>query len=645
MPDTPHFLPADMTAGDVTRLVIDTPLRFPHGRAWWWLFGIGLALLGLLVVSVAKLFWSGIGIFGNNNAVNWGFPILNYIWWLGIGHAGTFISALLLLIGRPWRNSLNRLAELMTLMAVCCAGIYPILHLGRPWLFYWVAPYPSTLGLWPQFRSPTAWDFFAVLAYLLVSALFLYLGAIPDFASARDRAGKRAQQWLFGLLALGWRGAATHWARWLQAYRLIAILAVPLVFAVSSGYSFLLDLGPQAGWHSTVFPPYFVAGAVFSGFALVAILACVVRRLLRFETLITTRHLDMLGRLILATGLLTAYGYVADLFMAFYSGDAQEILVTRARLGGPDAWAFWLAIACNVLALQALWWRGVRTSPRGLCAVAAAVLVGMWCERYMLVITPQTRDFMPSAWSDAYVPTFWDWSLFIGTFGLFLLPYALFIRYLPMVAAVEVKDALQQARAPSTPATDAALPGLPVEAPSREGPQAPRLFGLLAEFDSAGGLVEATHAAQAAGYRQMEAFSPFPLPELDEALQLRDRRVIWLGIAGALFGAALGFGLQVFVNLDYPLAIGGRPLIALPAFVVVTFVLSLLFAALFAFVGLLALCRLPLLHHPLFEIAAFERATDDRFLLCIYAEDARFDEVGTASWLAERALTVTEVLP
>ncbi|WIX01671.1 polysulfide reductase NrfD [Pseudomonas sp. AR5] len=446
MADTPHFLPPQLPLGAVSELAIDTPLHFRHRASWWVAFAIGCALLGLFFLAVGNLMLRGVGIFGNNNSVNWGLPILNYMWWLGIGHAGTFISALLLLIDRPWRNSLNRLAELMTLLAVICAGIFPILHLGRPWLFYWSAPYPATMDVWPQFRSPTAWDFFAVLAYLLFSLLFLYVGAIPDFACARDRATRRVQQVVFGLLALGWRGAGSHWVRWRRCYRFLALLAVPLVFAVSSSYSFLLALGDPSGWHSTVFPPYFVAGAVFSGFALVAIIACSVRHLLHFETLITPRHLDMLGKLLLATGLMTAYGYVADIFVAFYSGRHHEILVTQARLGGYTAWSFWLAILCNVVILQALWSRRVRTRPRLLCLVSAAVLVGMWCERYMLIVTPETHPHMPSMSSEAYLPTVWDWALLAGTFGLFLVPLLLFIRFVPMVSAMEVKEVLHRYR-------------------------------------------------------------------------------------------------------------------------------------------------------------------------------------------------------
>lgn len=441
-----HFLPRQLPLGEVSAQVLDIPTDFGrYRRAWWPLFGCGCLLLGLFVAAVSVLLWQGVGVWGNNMPVAWGFAILNYMWWLGIGHAGTFISALLLLLDRPWRNSLNRMAELMTLMAVVCAGIYPILHLGRPWLFYWTAPYPDTRGLWPQLKSPTAWDFFAVLGYLVVSLLFAYVGALPDFAAARDRAAKRPYRIFYGLLALGWRGAASQWAHWRRTYRFIALLAVPLVFAVSSSYSFLLDLAPETGWHSTVYPPYFVAGAVFSGFAMVSVIAVALRRFFQWQLLITPAHLDRLGLLLLASGWMTGYGYLVDPFIAFYSGEPHEIDVTVARLTGPMAWSFWLAVLLNLVVLQALWWPAVRRNGKALLAIAVGVLVGMWCERFMLLIQPATRDYLASSWR-GYSPTFWDWALFAGTFGLFLTPFSLFMRLLPMVSTFEVKAVLHRYR-------------------------------------------------------------------------------------------------------------------------------------------------------------------------------------------------------
>ena len=322
------ILPPAQTYSDVTDQLAGIPLHFPSRRRWLIALLLSSLLLGLLFVAATVLFSTGVGIWGLNIPVNWAFAIHNYVWWLGIGHAGTLISALLLLLGRDWRNSLNRFAETMTLFAVICAGIYPILHLGRPWFVYWMFPYPATMKVWPQFRSPLEWDIWAVLTYLTVSIVFWYVGLIPDLAAARDRAHRRRWQVFFGVLSLGWRGSAMHWLRWHQAYRLLAALAVPLVVSVHSEVSLLFAAGTIPGWHSTIFPPYFVLGAAFSGFAVVAMIAIALRTLFNLQNLVTDQHLDILGKVLLATGLMTAYGYVFEVFDALYSGE-------RAR--DPDA--------------------------------------------------------------------------------------------------------------------------------------------------------------------------------------------------------------------------------------------------------------------------------------------------------------------
>ncbi len=426
----------------ITGEVVSIPAHFPARRVWWMMFAAALALLLLLLVSTAWLFGHGPGVWGNNIPVGWGFPISNYVWWLGIGHAGTLISAMLLLLGQTWRNSLNRFAEAMTLFAVTCGGLYPILHLGRPWRFYWMAPYPNTMDIWPQFKSPLTWDFFAVLTYLIVSLLFWYIGAIPDFASARDRATKRRWQVFFGLLALGWRGSAIHWARWRQSYRLTAAIAVPLVVSVHSEISMLFAAGPIPGWNSTVFPPYFVLGAAFSGFAVVSMIAVVLRRMLGLSDLVTTRHLDMLGCLTLACGMMTAYGYVTEAFNALYAG-GKELETLHDRLTGHYAWTFWGAVVLNFVPLQLLWWWRVRTNALLLFLIGLSVAVGMWLERYMLLVTSLYRDWLESS-VGIFVPTFWDWGVFFGLVGLFLTSFLLFVRLLPVIAAFEVKEALEE---------------------------------------------------------------------------------------------------------------------------------------------------------------------------------------------------------
>src|SRR3954471_153424 len=360
---THPIIPPGQTYADVTDQLAGIPLHFPSRRRWLIALLLSSLLLGLLFVASTVLFTTGVGIWGLNIPVNWAFAIHNYVWWLGIGHAGTLISALLLLLGREWRNSLNRFAETMTLFAVVCAGIYPILHLGRPWFVYWMFPYPATMKVWPQFRSPLEWDIWAVLTYLTVSIVFWYVGLIPDLAAARDRARRRGWQLFFGVLSLGWRGSALHWMRWNQAYRLLAALAVPLVVSVHSEVSLLFAAGTIPGWHSTIFPPYFVLGAAFSGFAVVAIIAIALRAMFGLHNLVTDQHLDVLGKVLLATGLMTAYGYVFEIFDALYSGGAHEFQTLKDRFTGDYWWSYWGAVVFNFVVLQALWWRGIRRTP------------------------------------------------------------------------------------------------------------------------------------------------------------------------------------------------------------------------------------------------------------------------------------------
>jgi molybdopterin-containing oxidoreductase family membrane subunit len=439
------ILPPGQSYARVTDEIAGIPVHYPARRNWWIGFGLSVLLLLLFTVALAVLFWYGVGVWGINIPVNWGFAILNYVWWLGLGHAGTLISALLLLLGQQWRNSLNRFAEAMTLFAVTCAGIYPIIHLGRPWLFYWIIPYPSTMGVWPQFRSPLAWDFFAVLTYLIVSVLFWYIGIIPDLAAARDRTRRRGWQIFFGIFSLGWRGSAAHWLRWQQCYRMVAALAVPLVVSVHSEVSLLFAAGMLPGWHSTIFPPYFVMGAAFSGFAVVAMIAIVLRAALQLGNLVTLRHLDLLGQMVLAIGLMTAYGYVAEIFFALYGSKTFELHTLHNRMTGEFAWAYWGAILCNFVPLQALWFARVRRSPVPLFLVCLSVTIGMWFERFMIVVTGLYRDLLPSSWGH-YTPSFWEWATFIGTIGLFFTLLFLFVRFLPVISAFEIKEVLHEER-------------------------------------------------------------------------------------------------------------------------------------------------------------------------------------------------------
>jgi len=408
-------------------------------RRWLIGFGIAFALTNVLFLSIAYLLVKGVGIWGLNVPVSWGFAIINFVWWIGIGHAGTLISAILLLFRQEWRTSINRFAEAMTLFAVACAGLFPLIHMGRPWLFYWLMPYPNTMALLPQFQSPLVWDVFAVTTYATVSFLFWFIGLIPDFATLRDRARRRFAQIFYGFLAMGWRGSAIHWERYETAYLLLAGLATPLVVSVHTVVSFDFAISIVPGWHTTVFPPYFVAGAIFSGFAMVMTLAIPLRVLYKLEDFITMRHLDNMAKILLATGLIVAYGYMMETFMAWYSGSGYEIFMVSNRMTGPYAPQYWALILCNVLTPQLLWFRRVRRSVPALFVIALVVNVGMWLERFIIVVTSLHRDYLPSSW-DLYVPTAWDWATFVGTLGLFFALLFLFVRFLPMISIFEMRQ-------------------------------------------------------------------------------------------------------------------------------------------------------------------------------------------------------------
>jgi molybdopterin-containing oxidoreductase family membrane subunit len=429
------------TLGDhISEVVLEK--KTPVG--WWIGFGISFVFLQLMLVSIAYLLLKGTGIWGVNVPVGWGFAIINFVWWIGIGHAGTLISAILLLLRQKWRTSINRFAEAMTLFAVAAAGIFPLLHVGRPWLAYWLFPYPNTMGMWPNFRSPLIWDVFAVSTYATVSALFWYVGLIPDLATLRDRSKTRAGRYVYGMLAMGWRGSAGHWHRYETAYLLLAGLSTPLVVSVHTIVSFDFAVAVIPGWHATIFPPYFVAGAVFAGFAMVLVLAIPLRKAYGLQDFVTMRHLDYMARVMLATGLFVCYGYMTEAFMAFYSANSYEEYMMLNRFTGPYAPFYWALVCCNALSIQFLWFDRVRQSVAALFVIAIIVSIGMWLERFIIVVTSLHRDFLPSSWG-MYAGTFWDWSLFLGTMGLFASLLFLFIRFLPMISIFEMRTLLPEA--------------------------------------------------------------------------------------------------------------------------------------------------------------------------------------------------------
>jgi molybdopterin-containing oxidoreductase family membrane subunit len=412
--------------------------------AWYIAFGVSLMLLGGLGVAVNYLIFTGVGVWGLNNPVMWAFDITNFVFWVGIGHAGTLISAILFLFRQKWRTGINRFAEAMTIFAVICAGLFPGIHVGRVWFAYWLFPIPNQMEMWPQFRSPLLWDVFAVSTYFTVSLVFWYIGLIPDLATLRDRAKGTIQQFAYGLFALGWRGSARHWHRYEVAYLLLAALATPLVLSVHSVVSFDFAVSQLPGWHTTIFPPYFVAGAIFSGFAMVVTLAVPARELFGLKDLITMRHLDNMNKVILVTGCMVGYAYSMEFFIAWYSGAPYEQFAFINRAFGQYWWAYWIMVSCNVITPQLFWFKKVRTSIPAMFVLSLFVNVGMWFERYVIIVSSLANDFLPTSW-DEYIPTWVDIATMLGAFGLFGVLFLLFCRYLPMIAIAEVKSVMPEA--------------------------------------------------------------------------------------------------------------------------------------------------------------------------------------------------------
>jgi molybdopterin-containing oxidoreductase family membrane subunit len=439
----PVILPGQ-TFATITDKIASIVLRRPVTNGW--LFGLAISFLILqwFLLAVCWLFYKGVGVWGVNIPVGWGFAIVNFVWWIGIGHAGTLISAILLLLRQTWRNSINRFAEAMTLFAVACAGMFPLLHLGRPWLFYWLFPYPNTMSYWPQFRSPLVWDVFAVSTYLTISLVFWFVGLIPDLASLRDQTDNKVVRFIYGLLSMGWRNSVRHWNRYETAYLLLAGLATPLVLSVHTVVSFDFAIGIVPGWHTTIFPPYFVAGAIYSGFAMVLVLAIPIRKFYDIEEFITQRHIENSAMVMLATGWIVAYGYAIEAFVNWYSGDPYENFLRWNRLHGPYAFWYYLLLFTNIVVPQILWVRRIRTNPVWLFLISLDVLVGMWLERFIIVVVSLTRDYVPSSFG-RYYPTWNDWSILLGTLGFFAAGMFMFLRLLPAVSISELKTLIPQA--------------------------------------------------------------------------------------------------------------------------------------------------------------------------------------------------------
>ena len=411
-----------------------------HTPSWWWpalllTGGGGAAFVAAFAYSVL----TGVGLWGNNIPNAWAFPIINFVWWIGIGHAGTFISAFLLLLEQRWRSSINRIAEAMTLFALVLAGLFPVLHLGRSWFFYWLVPYPNTMGVWPQFKSTLPWDVAAISTYFIVSAIFFYVGLLPDLATARDASLSRRSRLVYGFFALGWRGSGQQWRQHRAIYLLLAGLATPLVVSVHSIVSLDFSISQLPGWHSTIFPPYFVVGAIYSGLAMVLVILLPVRRIYHLYGLVTERHLESVAKLMLACAWILAYSYVVETFLAWYSGaEFERHMLVSFRPFGHYAWVYWLMLSMNVFAPQIFWWRRMRLNRIALFSIGLLVLAGMWIERFIIVVTSESQDFLPSSWAN-FAPTWVDWTLLLGSVSLFAFLYLLFLRFVPPVPIAESK--------------------------------------------------------------------------------------------------------------------------------------------------------------------------------------------------------------
>ncbi len=446
----PPLVTGDKTLGDVTRDICAPMDRKPTGL-WWGAFGLSLAALLLGVVTVWYQIAVGIGTWGLNKTVGWAFDITNFVFWVGIGHAGTLISAVLFLFRQKWRTAVNRSAEAMTLFAVMCAGIFPLIHMGRPWLAYWTLPYPNTRGsLWVNFKSPLLWDVFAISTYLMISAVFWYIGLIPDLATIRDRSKPGWRKRITGILSLGWDGSARTWHRYETVYLLLAGLATPLVFSVHTIVSMDFATAVIPGWHTTIFPPYFVAGAIFSGLAMVLTLMIIARKVMHLEDYVTMKHIDRMCKLMLSMGCIVGMAYGTEFFMAAFSGSAYEQFVFKNRALGPFSWAYWTMVTCNVMIPQVLWFKKVRSSLPLVFIVVIFVNIGMWFERFVIIVTSLHRDYLPSSWAD-YAPTSIEIATLVGSFGLFFTCFLIFCRFAPAIAISEVKGAAGLKKRESTP--------------------------------------------------------------------------------------------------------------------------------------------------------------------------------------------------
>lgn len=635
----------DETLEGIGGAVSAIPLTHPGNRRWWIAFAAASALLGLFVLALGYLLYAGPGIWGNNNAVVWALDIASYDWWIGVASGSLLVSGILLLLGAEWRGAVNRVAETLALLATAAAGLYPIIHLGRPWFFFWNLPYPNTYNLWPQFRSPLLWDAIDIVSFLVICVSLWFIGLLPDLATLRDRAHAEAMRQadakaptrkrallraqVYGIVASGWRGSAAHWQIWVQAYRTVALLGVLLVISVQTGASVMLAGSLMPGWHSTLLPVSFLVNAVYSGVGVTAVIVMLIRLVYGLDALVTPRHLDVLGRLLLCLGCASAYCYAAEYFDTFLNGDVEGRAVLVRRLTGDHALVSWTAILCLVLPAQILWSARARTAPLAIAAVGLLVAIGAYADHVMVLVVTLTQDFLPSS-RLPYGVDLWGIATFAGSVGLFLTLLLLFLRYLPAISIVESRRlALAEAVAPQESARD---PAREVSARAAARPEEPPgsapLWGVSATFASQGDLAAALQAVSGISPDQvrLDGHGPVPMPRTLRALGLEGRSILPYALAGALLGGAGFFAMCVYATAyDYVFLIGGRPRLSWPSFVVPSVSFAMLSGCVAIHLALLVLNRLPRLNHPAFNIPGFLRASDDRFFLSAEARGDRFD--------------------
>jgi molybdopterin-containing oxidoreductase family membrane subunit len=688
-PLRPPVLASPKTVGQVTREIVQHTERRP-GRAWWAAFGVAAAVFAVGAVAMWQAMAVGMGVWGLNRTVGWGLDITNFVYWIEIAHAGTMISAVLFLFRQQWRTSISRAAEAMTIFALACAGILPLIHMGRPWYFYWLMPYPNDRGtLWVNFRSPLLWDFFAINTYLIISVTFWYIGMIPDLATLRDRSKPGLKRTILSLVTHGWNGSAHVWHRYEKIYGMLALLATLLVVSVCSIVSFDFATSVIPGWHSTIFPPYFLMGAFFCGFAMLLGVLVVARKLMRLEEYITPYHLNWMCKVLLVTSAIVTCIYGIELFVAWYSGNPYEIALFRNRATGPYAWALWTVLVCNVVAPQILWSRRARRTPWLIFLVCVIINIGMWFERFVITVTSLHRDYLPSSWT-IYTPTANEIAILLGMFGLFFAAFMLFTRILPVIPMSEVKAELAHAHpGPSAGQNEEAtyrlntktrrtsthsrqqragtrshkgglekgpLPsgvplfqslcgagyplaavasgcmsfvslcssGFRVFAPfalSRQEKTASDRF-CIGYFESERDLLDATWEARLRGYHVLDAFAPYAVKGLSEALGLKPSRLGWIAFWAGAIALTLSLTMQSWVSArDWPLRVGGQPFNTWPIWIPVTVELTVLFAGLIGVAALFVRTQM----WPGKKTPVLRGVTDNRFALALRETDAAID--------------------